>query len=244
MAQAMSGKFTTPVADNRSFSLFKSDSTREQGADSMNPNTSSTSKPSGASAKAARQAKLAIAQPTSEPVTQVTEPTEQAPETATCPRCEATVDINGLGETGWCTTCEEETLAERSELPVADLLAARRQLDKQIKAAKANQPAKPEKAAKQPKTLADVVAAQLARPRTDLPRILTTYILQRQAAGQDLYQALDEVLAQMKSIVLGSLDSKQSGETYHQAIFRYLGRTDMMDTAADTASNDSSDEQQ
>jgi hypothetical protein len=231
MAQAITGKYTTPVADNRSFSLFKSDSTREQGADSMNPNISSKSKPSGASAKAARQAKLAVVQ-----TSETSEPTEQAPETATCPRCEATVDSNGLGETGMCVPCEEETLAERTtELPVADLLAARRQLDKQIKTARANQPAKPEKPAKQAKTLADVVSAQLARPRTDLPRIVATYTLQREAAGQDRYQALDEVLAQMKSVVLGALDGKQPGETYHQAIFRYLGRTDMMDTPANTS---------
>src|SRR5260221_8944351 len=57
------------------------------------------------------------------------------------------------------TAQEEQTPVAAT--PVADLKAQRAALDAQIKLAKANQPAKPEKPTK---TLADVIAAQLARP--------------------------------------------------------------------------------
>lgn len=42
----------------------------------------------------------------------------------------------------------------------------------------------------------------------------------------------------MKSVVLGSLDARQPGESYHQAIYRYLGRMDLAqqpDTSEDTS---------
>jgi hypothetical protein len=184
MAQDMTSPYTTPVVRNRSFSIFKSETT---GEDTM---TSTSSKPAtkstGAAAKAQRQAQLTVVQ-----------------------------------------------TSEQVSADLAALQAARRTLDEQIKTARANQPAKPEKPAKQARTLADVVSAQTARPRTDLPRIVATYTLQRESAGQDRYQALDEVLAQVKSIVLGSLDARQPGETYHQAIFRYLGRADLLTQPSD-----------
>jgi len=156
------------------------------------------------STKAQRQAKLTVVRDDEQPTEQ---PTTETPATQT------------PADTSTASTS------------VAELQATRRALDEQIKAAKATQP-KPEKPAKQAKTLTDVIAQQTARPRTDLPRILTTYVLQRQAAGQDRYEALEQVLGQMRSIVLGSLDSRQPGETYHAAIFRYLGRTDLLDTPA------------
>ncbi len=236
MAQDMTSKYTTPVVRNCCFSIYKSDSTGEA---TMSTSSKPATKSTGAAAKAQRQAKLTVVQ-TSEPEVQVS---EQASETATCPRCDAVVDANALGETGMCVQCEEETLAERTELPVADLLTARRTLDKQIKAAKAAQPAKQPKPEKPAKTLADVIEKQLARPRTDAPRIITTYVLQRQAAGQDIYEAVDQVLGQMRSIVLGALDRKQPGESYHQAIYRYLGRTDMLAQADSAGTDDTSDEQ-
>ncbi len=173
-------------------------------------------KSTGAAAKSARQAKLSVVRDDEQTEQQTTAPTN----------AQVTEQIT------------EQTSAQVTAA-LAEMQAARRQLTEQIKAAKANQPPKPEKQPKPTKTLDDVRAAQLARPRTDVPRIICTYVLQRQAAGQDLYQALDEVLAQMKSIVLGSLDSRQPGETYHQAIFRYLGRTDMMSQPSD----DTADEQ-
>jgi hypothetical protein len=231
MAQDMTGKYTTPVArPNQPFSLFKTptgeDTMSTSAANTTSKATTSTS--TGAAAKAARQAKLTVVRPETgapEAAAQLTD-TDPAPETAICPRCESAMDATALGETGMCVPCEEETLAERTtDLPLPDLLAARRALDAQIKAAKAAAPAKP---AKQPKTLATVIAAQLARPRTDAPRIICTYVLAREAAGQERATAVEEVLGQMRSIVLGSLDARRPGESYHQAIFRYLGRTDML----------------
>lgn len=136
------------------------------------------------------------------------------------------------------TETPQATITEQLT-PVADLKAQRAALDAQIKAAKANQPAKQPKPEKPTKTLQDVIAQQTARPRTDVPRIVTTYVLQRQAAGQDLYEALDQVLAQMRSVVLGALDAREPGESYHAAIYRFLGRTDMLAQPSD----DTSDEQ-
>jgi len=209
MAQSTTDLYSVPVAHNRSFSIFKSEST---GADSMNPTAAKTSKPTGAVAKSQRQAQLSIVRPTEQPK----EPAVNTQPTAA-------------------------PVAEQMSL--ADLRAQQRALNEQIKAARSAQP-KVEKQPKPTKTLQDVVAQQVARPRTDAPRIICTYLLQREAAGQDRTEALDQVLGQMRSIVLGALDARQPGESYHAAIFRYLGRTDMLDTpASDDSSDDTNAEQ-
>lgn len=154
MAQDMTSKYTTPVVRNRSFSIFKSETT---GEDTM------AVKSTEAAAKAQRQAKLTLVQ-SSEPEATITEqPTPVAPTVSTA--------VTELSETPEAATS------------VADLLTARRALDEQIKAAKSAQPAKPPKPEKPTKSLDDVIAAQLARPRTDVPRIVASYVLAREAAG-------------------------------------------------------------
>jgi len=218
MAQSTTDPFTTPVVRNQLFSLFKS-----TGEDTMNPTAATTSKPAtkstGAAAKATRQAKLAVVRPTDEQPTQQQEQEQQQEQQP----------VNTQPAT-------QLTPAEYQALKAQER-AIREQL-------KANRPAKAEKAAKQPKTLESVITAQLTRPRSDAPAICYTYLRQRMAAGQDRDEALDQVLAQLRSIVLGVMESREPGEHPYHAVLRYLGRAQADAPTSDDTSDDSSDQQQ
>jgi len=174
---------------------------------------STTTKATGAAAKSQRQSSLSVVRPTDEQPTQQEQQEQQQP-------------VNTQPAT-------QMTPAENHVLK-----AQERAIREQLKAAKATQP-KVEKQPKPAKSLDDVVAEQTARPRTDVPRIVAWYVLQREAAGQARDEALDEVLEQVKSIVLGALEQRQEGESYHTAIFRFLGRQDMLSQpSTDTSSNE------
>jgi len=178
----------------QSFSLFKTDDRQRRSDQMETTNGTATQKLTGAAAKADRQAKLKVV--ATEPITSDTL-ASLTPEPA---------------------TAEPETAEPAAVTDLATLQAMRKALDAQFRAVKA--------ATKQPpattKTLATVVAKQTAQPKKWPAVGIAEFVEQRERQNQDRGEALDQVLAQYKSIVLGILDMRDAGEPVRDATDRWL----------------------